>query len=164
MYLEWSNHSENVLERLSGLLSRNCLLDITLAAEGRFMRAHKVVLASVSKYFEVRKKDFKTKIRIYFYNILFRIYYKMETVLKILSFSSVISIFVIWRILSSSSTLDLSRFQGRIWSLSWNLQSLLVSLVSLVIMQIASLKNTLQTLQQPRRNCFQTHVIKETRF
>ena len=143
MYLEWSNHSENVLERLSGLLSRNCLLDITLAAEGRFMRAHKVVLASVSKYFEVRKKDFKTKIRIYFYNILFRIYYKMETVLKILSFSSVISIFVIWRILSSSSTLDLSRFQGRIWSLSWNLQSLLVSLVSLVIMQIASLKNTL---------------------
>ena len=67
MYLEWSNHSENVLERLSGLLSRNCLLDITLAAEGRFMRAHKVVLASVSKYFEVRKKwGFKAKIRICF--------------------------------------------------------------------------------------------------
>ena len=43
------------MARLSGLLDREFLLDITLSAEGRIIKAHAVVLASVSKYFEVRQ-------------------------------------------------------------------------------------------------------------
>ena len=53
MYLEWSNHAFEVMDRLSKLLTKNILLDVTLAAEGKFLRAHKIVLAAVSKYFEV---------------------------------------------------------------------------------------------------------------
>ena len=37
------------------MLDREFLLDITLSAEGRIIKAHAVVLASVSKYFEVRQ-------------------------------------------------------------------------------------------------------------
>ena len=55
MYLEWSNHAFEVMDRLSKLLSKNILLDVTLAAEGKSLRAHKIVLAAVSKYFEVYK-------------------------------------------------------------------------------------------------------------
>ena len=36
------------------MLHRQSLLDITLAAEGKYLKAHKVVLAAASKYFEVR--------------------------------------------------------------------------------------------------------------
>ena len=54
MFLKWSDHSQDVMAGLSGLLARQFLLDITLSAEGRTIKAHAVVLASVSKYFEVR--------------------------------------------------------------------------------------------------------------
>ena len=55
MFLKWSDHSQDVMARLSGLLAKQFLLDITLSAEGRIIKAHAVVLASVSKYFEVRQ-------------------------------------------------------------------------------------------------------------
>ena len=54
MFLKWSDHCQEVTSRLSGLLARQFLLDITLSAEGKIIKAHAVVLASVSKYFEVR--------------------------------------------------------------------------------------------------------------
>ena len=55
MLLQWSQHSQEMVEKLSSLLSRQSLLDITLAAEGKQIRAHKVVLAAASQYFEVTK-------------------------------------------------------------------------------------------------------------
>ena len=56
MLLQWSQHSQEMVEKLSSLLSRESLLDITLAAEGKHIKAHKVVLAAASKYFEVKLK------------------------------------------------------------------------------------------------------------
>lgn len=52
MLLQWSQHPQVMVDRISSLLNRKCLLDITLAAEGKFIKAHKVVLSAVSKYFE----------------------------------------------------------------------------------------------------------------
>ena len=54
MQVEWPDHPRGLVSRLSSLLSSGSLLDITLAAEGRLIRAHKVILAASSKYFEVR--------------------------------------------------------------------------------------------------------------
>ena len=53
MLVQWSDHSTELVSRLSRLLATHTMLDITLAAEGRFLKAHKVVLAASSKYFEV---------------------------------------------------------------------------------------------------------------
>ena len=54
MLVQWSDHSTELVSRLSRLLATHTMLDITLAAEGRFLRAHKVILAASSKYFEVK--------------------------------------------------------------------------------------------------------------
>ena len=51
--MEWSDHPRDLVTRLSALLASHSMLDITLAAEGRFIKAHKVILAASSKYFEV---------------------------------------------------------------------------------------------------------------
>ena len=56
MLVQWSDHPRDLVTRLSTLLTSHKMLDITLAAEGRFLKAHKVVLAASSKYFEVRKR------------------------------------------------------------------------------------------------------------
>ena len=55
MQVEWSDHPRDLVTRFSALLSSHSLLDITLAAEGRFIKAHKVILAASSKYFEVKQ-------------------------------------------------------------------------------------------------------------
>ena len=56
MLVQWSDHPRDLVSRLSSLLTNHKMLDITLAAEGRFLKAHKVVLAASSKYFEVRER------------------------------------------------------------------------------------------------------------
>lgn len=40
------------MAKMSILLNTKSLLDITLAAEGKFIKAHRVILAASSKYFE----------------------------------------------------------------------------------------------------------------
>ena len=65
MLLQWSQHSQEMVEKLSSLLSRESLLDITLAAEGKYIKAHKVVLAAASKYFEVIQNYAKHKVKVY---------------------------------------------------------------------------------------------------
>jgi len=52
MILQWGQHSEEMMEKLSSLLNKKSLLDITLAAEGKFLKAHRVILAASSTYFE----------------------------------------------------------------------------------------------------------------
>ena len=54
MLVEWTGHSASLAAGLSSLQQAGCLVDCTLAAEGRFLRAHKAVLAAASSYFEVR--------------------------------------------------------------------------------------------------------------
>ena len=69
MLLQWSHHPAGLVARLAELLAKvrrfsksnrdfpsllqGGLLDVKLAAEGKVMRAHKVVLAAASCYFEV---------------------------------------------------------------------------------------------------------------
>ena len=48
MLLKWSSDGHHLGQALPRLLDREVLLDITLSAEGRTIKAHKLVLASVS--------------------------------------------------------------------------------------------------------------------
>ena len=64
MLLQWSHHSKEMADRLGDLLARESLLDITLTAEGKYIKAHKVVLAAASKYFEVRTDLIQTILRV----------------------------------------------------------------------------------------------------
>ena len=55
MQLEWSRHSEQVVSAISGLQSSDqSLKDVTLSAQGRQLRAHRLMLAAASEYFKVR--------------------------------------------------------------------------------------------------------------
>ena len=55
MLVQWTDHSSQLVSKLNTLLSSHTMLDVTLAAEGRLIKAHKVILAASSKYFEVGK-------------------------------------------------------------------------------------------------------------
>lgn len=52
--LQWSNHLTNIASAFTSLRQNNKLVDVTLAADGRSLEAHKVVLCACSAYFEVR--------------------------------------------------------------------------------------------------------------
>ena len=51
--LDWAGHSGQLITGVSDLLKHKTLLDVTLSAEGKQIRAHKVILASASSYFRV---------------------------------------------------------------------------------------------------------------
>lgn len=51
--LRWNNHQPNFISVFSSLLNSETLVDVTLAAEGRHLQAHKVVLSACSSYFQV---------------------------------------------------------------------------------------------------------------
>lgn len=51
--LRWNNHQPNFISVFSSLLSNQSLVDVTLAAEGKHLQAHKVVLSACSSYFQV---------------------------------------------------------------------------------------------------------------
>ena len=53
--LRWNNHQPNFISVFSALLHNENLVDVTLAAEGNQLQAHKVVLSACSTYFEVSK-------------------------------------------------------------------------------------------------------------
>ncbi|XP_063975440.1 modifier of mdg4-like isoform X1 [Diachasmimorpha longicaudata] len=50
--LRWNHHQPNFISVFSTLLSNETLVDVTLAAEGRHLQAHKVVLSACSTYFQ----------------------------------------------------------------------------------------------------------------
>lgn len=52
--LRWNNHQPNFISVFSSLLHNEALVDVTLAAEGRQLQAHKVVLSACSSYFQVK--------------------------------------------------------------------------------------------------------------
>jgi len=53
--LRWNNHQSTLIQNFDTLLESGTLVDCTLAAEGKTLKAHKVVLSACSPYFEVRK-------------------------------------------------------------------------------------------------------------
>jgi hypothetical protein len=55
--LRWNNHQPNFISVFSSLLLNETLVDVTLAAEGRQLQAHKVVLSACSSYFQVLQKN-----------------------------------------------------------------------------------------------------------
>lgn len=50
--LRWNNHQPNFISVFTNLLNSESLVDVTLAAEGRHLQAHKVVLSACSTYFQ----------------------------------------------------------------------------------------------------------------
>lgn len=51
--LKWTNYATNLLEALLDKFSRGVLTDVTLCCEGTLIRAHKMILAASSTFFEV---------------------------------------------------------------------------------------------------------------
>lgn len=51
--LRWNNHQSTLIQNFDTLLESGTLVDCTLAAEGKTLKAHKVVLSACSPYFEV---------------------------------------------------------------------------------------------------------------
>ncbi|KAI5747456.1 hypothetical protein M8J77_014787 [Diaphorina citri] len=50
--LRWKYHHSNLQSMFSQLLERECFCDVTLACEGKHIRAHKVMLSACSTYFD----------------------------------------------------------------------------------------------------------------
>lgn len=50
--LRWNNHQSTLISVFDALLESGTLVDCTLAAEGQFLKAHKVVLSACSPYLE----------------------------------------------------------------------------------------------------------------
>lgn len=51
--LRWNNHQSNLLSVFDQLLHDEAFVDVTLAVDGRFLKAHKMVLSACSPYFQV---------------------------------------------------------------------------------------------------------------
>ena len=51
--LRWNNHQNTLVTVLEKLLQRETFVDVILAAEGQFIKAHRIVLCACSQYFEV---------------------------------------------------------------------------------------------------------------
>ncbi len=52
--LKWNNHRSTILSVMDMLLEEESLVDVTLSADGQFIRAHRVILSACSPYFRVR--------------------------------------------------------------------------------------------------------------
>lgn len=50
--LKWNNHRSNMVNVFESLLQSENLVDVTIAVEGKFLKAHKIVLSACSPYFE----------------------------------------------------------------------------------------------------------------
>ncbi|GLH14734.1 Longitudinals lacking protein, isoforms H/M/V, partial [Gryllus bimaculatus] len=53
LVLSWKDHNGALVSVFENLLKRNTLVDCTLAADGQYVKAHKVVLSACSSYFEL---------------------------------------------------------------------------------------------------------------
>ena len=51
--LKWNSHNSTILSMLDTLLERETLVDVTLAAEGKFINVHSFMLIDCSPYFEL---------------------------------------------------------------------------------------------------------------
>ena len=51
--LRWSSYQDQLGEALRSLLDKELLVDVTLACDGRSLRAHRAILSACSTYFQV---------------------------------------------------------------------------------------------------------------
>ena len=51
--MKWNNHTTTILSVMDSLLEEESLVDVTLSADGQFIRAHRVILSACSPYFRV---------------------------------------------------------------------------------------------------------------
>ena len=51
--LRWNDHHNTLVTVLDKLLQRETFVDVILAAEGQFIKVHRIVLCACSQYFEV---------------------------------------------------------------------------------------------------------------
>ena len=58
MQLEWVDHSVQLLEGVSDLLKGSKLVDVTITAEGKKIKAHRLILSAASTYFRVSSFEF----------------------------------------------------------------------------------------------------------
>jgi len=56
MRLRWTSHQGTILSVLDALLSSESMVDVTLACEGQYIRAHKLILSACSPYFQVNNE------------------------------------------------------------------------------------------------------------
>jgi len=49
--LKWNNHRTTIISVMDTLLEEESLVDVTLSADGQFIRAHRVILSACSPYF-----------------------------------------------------------------------------------------------------------------
>ena len=54
VYLRWNNHNSTFMSSLASLFLREQWVDVTLAAQGKFINVHRLVLCACSQYFEVQ--------------------------------------------------------------------------------------------------------------
>ncbi|XP_076250478.1 uncharacterized protein LOC143190201 isoform X2 [Rhynchophorus ferrugineus] len=59
--LRWRYHHSNLQAMFSQLLEREAFCDVTLACEGRIIKAHKIVLSACSTYFETILSQYEEK-------------------------------------------------------------------------------------------------------
>lgn len=65
--LRWNNYHNNLSTGFHSLLQAEDLVDVTLAAEGNFIQAHKIVLSICSPYFKALFKVIIFNLYIYSY-------------------------------------------------------------------------------------------------
>ena len=59
MLLEWPEHSKKLIEGVNSLHTNFAAFhDVTLSAEGKQIKAHRVILVAASTYFKVSHKRF----------------------------------------------------------------------------------------------------------
>lgn len=68
--LRWNNHQSTLISVFDTLLENGTLVDCTLAAEGKFLKAHKVVLSACSPYFAVSREIIQF-MKLYLYTFFF---------------------------------------------------------------------------------------------
>jgi len=92
IYLKWHTHHDNLVTLMHSLLENKKLVDVTLAAEGKYINVHNLVLCAASSYLEVH---FQIKHSFAHYNALFKFYRTFLASSKnLLQSSSKISSFV----------------------------------------------------------------------
>lgn len=52
--LRWNNHTNNILQVFMEQYANEGLVDVTIACDGHFIKAHKMVLSACSPYFQVK--------------------------------------------------------------------------------------------------------------
>ena len=50
-FLKWNNFENNLTSGFADLLKQELMVDVTLAAEGKIIQAHKIILSICSSYF-----------------------------------------------------------------------------------------------------------------